>query len=382
MIKTMSAYTFEIDEVAVAVSEILAQLDMEHTLRAHSVGLMTCYGEFIETGVTKAISDALPFDIIGCSTMANASAGELGEMMLCLTVFTSDDVLFSAGVSRPLTEIQDASLMAAYREARKILPGEPAMMLICGPIISQLGGELLVEKLDAITGGIPLFGTLASHHRIDYAHSYTLFNGQSSNDTLSFVLIYGAIHPSFFVTTIPGEKIQNQKAIITKAEGNILMEINDMPVKMYLEHLGIMDAWVASASFPFLIDYNDGTKPVLRSIYTFTPEGYAVCGGRMPVGTTLMVGDIDYTDVVYTTGETVKQILQVPEPSCILMFSCLTRYIVLGADATAELEQVRSSLHDTVYQFCYSGGEICPVYTESGGLVNRFHNCTLIACVL
>lgn len=151
---------------------------------------------------------------------------------------------------------------------------------------------------------------------------------------------------------------------------------------MYLEHLGLTDIWVATMSFPFLIDYNDGTKPVLRSIYTFTPEGYAVCGGRMPIGTTLMVGDIDLADVVYTTGETVKQILQVPEPSCILIFSCLTRYLVLGADPTAEMEQVRSSLHDTVYQFCYSGGEICPVYNEHGRLVNRFHNCTLVACVL
>ncbi|MDR2393850.1 MAG: hypothetical protein LBD93_06825 [Treponema sp.] len=84
MIKTMSAYTFEIDEVAIAVSEILAQLDVEHSLYAHSVGLMTCYEEFIETRVIKAISDALPFDVIGCSTMANASAGELEEMMLCL----------------------------------------------------------------------------------------------------------------------------------------------------------------------------------------------------------------------------------------------------------------------------------------------------------
>lgn len=226
----MSAYTFEIDDVAIAVSEILVQLDVEHTLCAHAVGLMTCYDEFIETGVTKAISEALPFDIIGCSTMANASAGELGEMMLCLTVFTSDEVLFSAGLTRSLIEIQDAPLIAvAYQEARKILPGEPAMMLIFGPIISQLGGEILVEKLDAITGWIPLFGTLASDHRIDYNRGYTIFNGQGSSDTLAFVLIYGPIYPSFFVTTIPGEKIHNQKALITKAAGNILMEINHMP---------------------------------------------------------------------------------------------------------------------------------------------------------
>jgi hypothetical protein len=42
MIKTMSAYTFEIDDVALAVSERLAQLDVEQSLGgAHSMGLMT-----------------------------------------------------------------------------------------------------------------------------------------------------------------------------------------------------------------------------------------------------------------------------------------------------------------------------------------------------
>jgi hypothetical protein len=138
------------------------------------------------------------------------------------------------------------------------------------------------------------------------------------------------IHLSL-LAPFPREKIKKQKAIITKAEGNILMELNDMPLSRYLEHSGLMDAWVATVSFPLVIDYNDGTKPVLLS-------------------------------------------------SC---FSCLTRYPVLGMDTSAELEQVGPSIHNSTYQFCYSGGEICPVYVEKNkGLVNRFHNCTLIACVL
>jgi hypothetical protein len=34
------------------------------------------------------------------------------------------------------------------------------------------------------------------------------------------------------------------------------------------------------------------------------------------------------------------------------------------------------------YQFGYAGGEICPVPRPDGRLVNRFHNYSLIACVI
>jgi hypothetical protein len=60
MIKMLTAFTREADEAEVAVSEILAQLDLEHKLLAHSVGIMNYYFDFFETGVAGAISDALP----------------------------------------------------------------------------------------------------------------------------------------------------------------------------------------------------------------------------------------------------------------------------------------------------------------------------------
>jgi hypothetical protein len=34
------------------------------------------------------------------------------------------------------------------------------------------------------------------------------------------------------------------------------------------------------------------------------------------------------------------------------------------------------------FLFAYAGGEICPLYTQNGRLVNRFHNMTAIGCAL
>lgn len=384
MIKVITAYTFEIDELDRAVSEILAQLDINRNLQTHSVGLMSCYAEFVETGVTKGICEALPFDVIGCTTAGNAVSGALGEMMLCLMVLTSDEALFSAGVSSSLTLDPEEQLRSAYQQARQKLPGEPALLIACAPLTSQASGELIVETLDKISGGLPLFGIQAVDYIdiLDFSRTYTLFNGEGKQDALSFLLIYGDIHPSFFVVSIPEAKIQRQKAVITKSQGNLVKEVNGMLLQTYLENLGILGLKRGiSLSFAFMLDYRDGTKPVFRSGYSVTPEGYVLFSGRMPQGATLAIGDIDYPEVLLTLAEILDKLMKLKKSSCFLLFSSITRYMVLDADTTAEMEMVHSTFtNKKPYYFSYTGGEICPIPNDQGKLINRFHNCSLIAC--
>ena len=52
------------DDLDVAREEILAQLKDKKLLK-HSVGIIGCHYDYVEYGVVKAISEALPFDIIG-----------------------------------------------------------------------------------------------------------------------------------------------------------------------------------------------------------------------------------------------------------------------------------------------------------------------------
>jgi hypothetical protein len=162
------------------------------------------------------------------------------------------------------------------------------------------------------------------------------------------------------------------------------MGVNNLTLPDYFETIGLdrnLNSW-QSISFPFVIDYNDGTKPVARAILTITPEGYAVCGGFMPEGSTLSLGGIDYPSVISTNTETVNTLMK-KEGSCLLLFSCQTRYLVLGAHTTAELENVQKlTAGKRPFLLANSGGEICPMYTETGSTINRFHNCTLVACLL
>jgi hypothetical protein len=385
MIKTMTAFTFEVDDPDAAAEEILEQIDLKGLCKS-SLGILTCFTEFVASGVVRAVCDALPFDVIGITTAGTAVPSTAGEMILGLLVLTSDDAEFITGAADILDKDLDGPIYSAYREASAKHSGQPVMMLAFVPFIKDQGGEIIAQSLSKASGGIPLFGSLAIDLSMDLSFNRSIYNGKARGNNLTFALFYGDLHPSFFVASISEDKIHKQRGVITKAKDNLLMEVNNMPVLDYLESIGIQKKngiWGISF-FPFVIDYNDGTKPVVRSIYLITKEGYAACGGNMPENATMSVGGIDYSDVIRTSSETLERILQKKEDSsCLLMFSCLTRYFALDAHTTAEMDIIRNMLTDFPgYIFSYVGGEICPMYTEKGYMVNRFHNCTFIACLL
>ncbi|MDR0784447.1 MAG: FIST C-terminal domain-containing protein [Treponema sp.] len=385
MIKTMTAFTFEVDDSDDAAAEILEQIDIK-SLYKNSLGILTCYTDFIDSGVTQAICAALPFDVIGMTTAGTATPAAAGEMGLGLLVLTSDDTNFITGTVELIGKDIDSPICKAYSETCAKHSGQPVMMLVFAPYINDLGGEAIAVSLNKASGEIPIFGSLAIDSSADFSCNGTVYNGEYYKNSVAFALLYGDLHPFFFVTSFAEDKIQKQRGVVTKSKDALLMEVNNMPVLDYLQSIGIQKqegAWTVGA-FPFMIDYNDGTKPVARSIYLLTKEGYAACGGNMPENAILSVGGIDYSDVIRTTRETLEQILKKNERgSCLLMFSCLTRYFALEAHTTAEMDTIRDTLADFPgYIFGYSGGEICPVYTEKGRPVNRFHNCTFIACLL
>lgn len=384
MIKTLNAYTVEIDDVDFAVNDILNQLDIGNNLCKNSVGILTCYSEFIDTGVVSELSAALPFDIIGSTTVGNAVNGSHGQMMLCLTVLTSDDVYFSAAYTKPLLPDFDKPITEAYAVAKRGRADKPAMIITAAPLVQQIGTDIILEKLDSVSGGVPVFGTVAVDHTATYSEARTVFNNITARDTLAMVLIYGKIEPKFFVTSISPEKIKRQKVIITASKDNLLMEVNNMKVSTYLEDLGIVkNGKIEGANvIPFVLDYNDGTQPVARAFFMMTPEGYAVCGGKMPVNATLSIGAIDYDDVIKTAGETVRTALSKGGKNGLLIFACIARNICLGLLPGAEMECVNEEISGKIpFQFAYVGGEICPVYNEKGETVNRFHNDTFTACI-
>jgi small ligand-binding sensory domain FIST len=172
--------------------------------------------------------------------------------------------------------------------------------------------------------------------------------------------------------------------VVTSSQGNLLKEVNGISVGEYLIGLGIpKDAQgnlVGINSYPFILDFNDGTQPIIRVMFAVTPDGSAVCGGKMPAGATLTVGIINGNEVLETSAAVLTRAFA--EGRTMLIFSCIGRYFAQGFNTHAEMDTAKEILKDIPFSLVYSGGELCPVYGKDGSLTNRSHNDTMAICVL
>jgi hypothetical protein len=385
MIKTLVAHTLELDDEEAAVREILEQADPGRLLK-NSLGIIACHTEFIESGIAAALCGALPFDVVGINTTAAAAPGAAEQMLLTLMVLTSDDVSFAAGLSEPLGKGREGLIGELYAGTAARLKEKPGLILVFSPVLVDLGGDALVTGLDAASGGIPLFGSLGALESVaQIRNSRVIFNGENMRDRLAIVLLSGNFEPVFSVTSLSEDRVLQQKAIITKSQGNMVMEINDMPARAYLETMKLAKGGgeitgITTAQMPLILDYRDNADPVSRSIMIQSPEGHLICGGDMPQNCSLGVGFMDAEEVLRTTAGAVGAFKERGEDG-ILLFSCAARNFALGLDTMAEIGVVREGLGpEKSYMFAYSGGEICPVKTREGKLKNRFHNATLVSC--
>jgi hypothetical protein len=377
----MTAYTEEVDEIDDALAEIFGQIDLG-ALQKNSVGLITCHFDFTGSGLLKELCARLPFDVIGMTTMASANRHGFGMYALSLTVLTSDDVFFQAVSTAPLASGGcHQEIAAAYTRAREKLPGPPVMALGFFPYISTVSGAEMVSSLDRASGGVPVWGSLATNITVDFEKCRAFHNGGSEPNILAMVLIHGPLEPDFLLVSIPRQKIRENRGMITRASGCVIQEINGMPALAYFEKMGVTIK-EASIVTPLMVYYEGAVEPVALGAYMVNSDGSLVCGGETPAGTTIAVGEITPEGIISTAGECINRMLASGRKNGALLLPCVTRYVTLAPNQNSEMERIAELIGDSMpYALGYSGGEVCPVRDESGTWRNRFHNYTFSACV-
>jgi hypothetical protein len=385
MVKIITAQTDEADDAASAVADILSQFE-NREFKKNTVGIVSCFADFVSSGVIAALSAKLPFPIVGCTTLASASNGVQGNVILILTALTSDEVEFEIGITGPISAEDDGPLKAAWDKVSAGRKEKPALMLSFAPLLNNVSADFFAESWSAITGNVPNFGTLAVDHNKDYHESQTILGAGAFADRYVFVLCYGNLEPRFFLGGISEEKAFREKGVVTASQGNQLKEVNGISVADYLVSLGLKkdENGVIQGinSFPFILDYNDGTQPIIRVMFAITPDGSAVCGGKVPVGAVLTVGSISAEEVLSNTAKVLMKARENIGERSLLMFSCVGRYFAQGFNFAAEMDKVREIMGDVPFHLSYSGTELCPVYGKNGALTNRSHNDTIVICML
>jgi hypothetical protein len=394
MIKILNAYTQELDDPGKATLEILERLDIKSGLLKNTVALLFCHARFIETGVAEAVYKSLPFDVLGCTSQyfgipvaAGAPAVD-GGVILTVTIFTSDDIDFAAGVSGPLNEKNvDECVHELYRRTASSSGAPPSLVFAFPPTMTSVPGDIMAASLDRACTGVPVFGSVALDMSTHIQHPRIIFkaSGESGafNDRIALLLFRGQVKPRFFHSSFPEKSILSWDAAITEAVGNRIISINNRPALSFIKDLGFFQNGIHESImvYPLVVEYpnSDAKVVVLQDI---GPEGQLICSRNVQVGGVLNIGAIAVDSVLESARSMAQDLKKDGSGRGFVMFSCFLRNVVLGGSSQAEFEFVRQELdgYPGSWLFLNSGGELCPDYTENGETVNQFHQYALIAC--
>jgi hypothetical protein len=395
MIKSASLFTTEIDDIDLAIKQLKEQLDQKLTLLKNSVGIIQCDTEFIEGGIAKPLYEALGIPIVGGTTTSSATNAGVEKFAVAILVLTSDDVNFVASCTSELKGDCADEVKRSLTETINKISGTQEhslkLVLIFPPIIEANPGDEYIDAVEAVCGAVPIFGTLYVDDSLtDYDRSASFFNGETSRTNMPYVLIYGDVTPRFSVTVMPKEEgLLDTNAIITKANENIVYEINHKPALKYFEDVGIAKGGTLKVGATFVptlltLQGQDEQDLFIRALIQIQPDGSVLFRGRMYEGAKIVIGSNSGVEVTDKSQEAAERMANYNEASAALVFSCIARQLVIAPNMLAELECIRNSLPEHIqFVASYSGGEISPTSIgNDNNAKNRFHNYSLITCLL
>jgi hypothetical protein len=377
--KVFTAFTDEADLADEAIAQLTAQIKPDENLSSCSLGIVHCHPDFFEGGTLKEIARAFNFPLVGCVSSGMSGAEELTGLGLSLTVLSSDETSFTVARSGKITggncDEEMAKLYSALTGGRN---ETPAMLLLYAPFWMEVPLERVLSSLDKTAENIPVFGSLGLSFKEGYTDSYPLYNGESLMDGVALAAVFTKVKPRFYSASIKHEKVIRLNDPVTVVNGKVLISIGGKTFREYMETNGIG----TGENLPYFFYGQDGSE-TLRVCTALTPEGYGVFIGEVPADAAVAVCTwISKEDVVETASELISRVnKECGEMSGCLIYSCMGRRILLGADKNVELQAVLKGMGDRVFTFAYCGGEVFPQTLKSGRIVNQLQNDTLIVCV-
>jgi hypothetical protein len=242
----------------------------------------------------------------------------------------------------------------------------------------DISPERILVALGKKAENISIFGTLSVSGKDRYAGSYPIYGGEPIVGGVAMAAVFTKEKLHFYSTTVKLKRIIPLNDVVTATNGKILISIGGKTFKEYMETNGMG----IGTNLPFFFYNQDGAE-IVRICTAVTPEGYGVFLGDIPKHTAIAVCKwVSKEDIVKTAAELLSQASsECGDVSGYLVYSCVARRIIIGADENVELQTIEKNIGGKAFSLSYVGGEIFPQTTKDGRLVSYFQNNTLIVCV-
>lgn len=183
-----------------------------------------------------------------------------------------------------------------------------------------------------------------------------------------------------------GWRLFGPEKFITKSKGNVLYEVDDIPVlDLYKTYLGkkAIDLPGSALLYPLKVTCDKDNRHVVRTILKINEQDKTMTfAGNVPTGAKvqLMMTTVDNLATAAETAAINALKNRINQPQLALIVSCVGRKIVLDKMVEEEIEEVLRVIDNkTVTSGFYSYGEIAPFHGEQNC---KLHNQTMTLTLL
>lgn len=344
-------------------------------------------------GVRSVTGDAL---LVGTSTAGEITAlGSTSRESAAVMLISSTTCTFVAAVGEHIS----ADARAAGKRVADALRTQTPMKLVSCMIfpdsLTGNGADIIRGVEDSLGHGFSIVGG-SSADDFRFEKTYQYLNGTVYSDAVVGVGILGQVHVGVGVRH--GWLPVGVPRTVTKAEGSVLYEIDGQPaIRMYEDYFGAAEVAqlrrerLAQLAVRYPLGMRTGLDGdvLIRDPLTVRDDGAIVCAAEVPQGVEiqLMLGNQDEAiRVAEDAALDACSYLPEKKPEAVIMFSCISRYKLLGAQTDAEITAVQKIIgKDTPLIGFYTYGEQAPHSGEICAIDacnTVFHNGSIVMCAL
>ncbi len=375
-----------------AVLEILQQCLDALAGAVPQAGILFASFDFDHQLILEQIQTTFPqIELIGSTTNGEmSSVMGFQEDSLTLLLFCADRLEIRAGLGRRTSENIAGAVDEAIATATAKLSSPPQLCLTFADGLTVSGVSMIEALKQGLGAQVPILGGIAADNYV-VEKTYQFFQGEVVSDGIPILLFAGELLYSYGVAS--GWQPIGKQSVVTKAEGNIVYEIDGQPALDFYEYYLGIDRFSGGYSIHALAIFEAN----LTNFYLRAPVKY-----DREVGCITFFSDIPVGAIVQNTTAMRQDILNATEtssqsalagypghsPAVALLISCAARHRLLGTQAKEEFEIVKATLPAGL-PCCgfYSYGEISPLVDVTapragGDKETQFHNQTFVTLLL
>ncbi|MDR0196826.1 MAG: hypothetical protein LBI36_01215 [Oscillospiraceae bacterium] len=407
MLEFYTAFTKEIDDPEEAAKEILEQLNPKENMLENTVGLIFFHYDFAEDDILLKFAELMPFELAGCvSNYTGVSGGMYGNFAVSVTMITGDDVSFAVetfdGIDAKTKEQIDDELTRHYEKLRREEKPKFIMTFLTAHGHYTLNNIRLA--LDLTQDPTLCYGMHAFNIDGTPDTNYTFGNGRLSVTGCVLIAFYGNVTPEFHNNNDYYEvflKSYTEEAVITDCDEAVIKTIDGTPALDYLRSKGVisdahLNCTAGIASIPVVLTYPHGGKAPCMFLGVVEGTKYIQTARDLEKGAKVSFFLMDAEAAIANICSILKAATKKGGNNFIIFCSAAQAWAI-SANNLAELQEIDRHAREygentktpLKYAVAYSGGELCPISSDShkqveafenGGMTNMVHNFSLALC--